>query len=127
MRGILEGIGYELMVNLECLRGAGCPIRALRAVGGLSRIESALQLKADMTGLPVYTLRQPEAGTMGVAILGCVAAGVYGSLREAADQMVRIDRAFLPDESRRGEYARAFKQYRRLYPALRGVFQRGGC
>jgi xylulokinase len=122
--GILEGVTFEMRVNLARLAEAGVPIRELRATGGLARSERMLQLKADMMGLPVRALAVSEAGTLGVAILAGTACGIYASLEEGVDRLVRLGRSFLPDPERHQRYQEAFRVYQRLYPAVRSVYGR---
>lgn len=52
-KGILEGIAYELKVNIASFQRARIPVRALRAIGGGSRSDTWMQLKADILGIPV--------------------------------------------------------------------------
>jgi sugar (pentulose or hexulose) kinase len=52
-KGILEGLTFELRVNLELLRDAGVGIEELHAMGGGERSALWLALKADICGLPL--------------------------------------------------------------------------
>ncbi|MCK9251593.1 MAG: FGGY family carbohydrate kinase [Clostridiales bacterium] len=123
IRGILEGITFEIMVNVEKLAGAGVIIESLAAVGGLARSEPFLQLKADMMGIPVTRLFVSEAGTLGVAILAGTACGVFRSHHEAAAGLVRTDRVFAPDACRHAQYQERFATYKKLYPLMQELRQ----
>ncbi|MDD2534357.1 MAG: FGGY family carbohydrate kinase [Eubacteriales bacterium] len=121
MKGILEGITFEIMVNVERLAEAGIAINELRAVGGLAKSAAFLQLKATMMGIPVTTLAVPEAGTLGVAILAGTACGLYPSLAEAVKQLVHTEKTYYPDPILHQYYQKRFVQYKKLYPALRAL------
>lgn len=122
IKGILEGITFEMMVNLERLNNAGVEVEELRAVGGLAKSEPFLQLKADMMGRKVTTLRISEAGTLGVAILAGTASGVYGSIEGAVEKLVKKKKEFYPDGKLHEMYKEKFETYKRIYPAVRSIF-----
>jgi xylulokinase len=123
-KGLLEGITFEMMVNLARLAEAEVPITELRATGGLARSEKMLQLKADMMGLPVSSLAVSEAGTLGVAILAGTACGVYASLEEGVARLVKLRATYRPDPEQHRIYQEHFERYQRLYPAVRAVYGR---
>jgi len=121
VKGLLEGITFEIMLNTERLAAAGVPIREILAVGGLSRSDTYLQLKATMMGKPVTTLEVAEAGTLGVIILAGTASGVFGSIDQAVNRLVRRKQTFQPDPALHDFYQERFAQYKKLYPALREI------
>jgi len=93
-------------------------IEALRAVGGGARSPIGLQMKADVTGLPVHTLRIREAACLGAALLAGVAAGAYPSAAEAAD-IVGLGATYEPRPAMKARYDERYGLYRRLYDANR--------
>ena len=80
-----------------------------------------LQIRADILGKPVRTLKVREAACLGAAILAGSAAGVYSSVDEGISRTVRLDRTFEPGADSASRYAERYATYRRLYPALREV------
>jgi len=124
IQAILEGLTFEMMINLARLAEARVAITELRATGGLARSATLLQLKADMMGLPVTALAVSEAGTVGVAILAGTACGLHSSLEEGVARLVKPGRTYLPDPARHRRYQDQFGIYRGLYPALRTAYGR---
>lgn len=122
IKAILEGITFEIMVNIERLEEAGVKVNELRAVGGLAKSDPFLQLKADMMGRKVTTLNVSEAGTLGVAILAGTASGVYKSIEDGVQQLVRIKKEFYPNPKIHEIYMDRFKTYKRIYPAVKTIF-----
>jgi xylulokinase len=120
-KALLEGLTYELRLNLDLLRGAGAPIAGLRAVGGGARSALWLQLKADICGLPLAVPQVTEAACLGAALLGGVAAGVFPDLGEAVAATVRLDQRITPQPAAAEAYAPRFALYQQLYPTLRGL------
>ena len=123
MRAILEGVTYEMMVNVERLAEAGIAVEELRAVGGMSKSEAFLQLKADMMGRPIASLDTAEAGTLGVAMLAGVASGLYPDIGSAVSRLVRKKRIFEPDLAAHERYLERFGSYKRIYPAVKDILR----
>jgi len=121
IRAILEGITYEMMLNLECLEEAGVKIDELKAVGGGARSEFWLQLKANMMGKKIVSLNVSEAGTLAVAMLAGTASGIYNSLEDAVEKLVKVKREFYPDEKIHGIYQEKYQNYKKIYPAVKGI------
>ena len=119
-RAIVEALCFDLLENIEALKAAGVRIESLRAVGGGARSPIGLQMKADVTGLSVHTLKVREAACLGAALLAGVAAGAYGSAREAAS-IVRLDATYEPRPGMHARYGERYALYRRLYDANRAL------
>lgn len=122
IKAILEGITFEIMVNMEILEESGVKVGELRAVGGLAKSALFLQLKADIMGRKVATLQVTEAGTLGVAILAGTASGAYKSIEDGVQKLVKVKEEFYPDPKMHEIYMNRFKTYKRLYPATKAIF-----
>jgi xylulokinase len=122
-RGVLESVAYMLRRNLELLAGAGAHGTEIRSHGGGARSALWNQVKADVCGLPVVTLRGEDAAVRGDAMLAGVAAGVFASIDEAAVAMVATEARFDPDPANRAVYDDAYGTYIDLFDALRPIFE----
>jgi xylulokinase len=118
-KAILEGLTFELRVNLETMVGCGMRIEDLVGVGGGAKSARWLQLKADILNRPLRTLRNPEAACLGAALLAGLGTGVYENLEQAVARTVHYDREFLPQADRVACYSERYANYRQLYPQLR--------
>lgn len=117
-KAILEGLTYELRLNLELLKAGDVKIDVLRAIGGGARSPLWLQLKADITGIPVVTPRITEAAGFGAALLAGVGAGLFPSAANAANRFLQLTNEYSPDATRHLAYTRQFEIYRQLYPRI---------
>jgi sugar (pentulose or hexulose) kinase len=124
VRATLEAIAFMLRRNLELIRQAGVGGQELRSTGGGARSRLWRQIKADVCGLPVLTLENPEAALMGDAILAAVATGAYATLEEACGEMVAIGEGLSPDPRSRSTYEMSYRNYCELYDALDPLFRR---
>jgi xylulokinase len=123
-KAILEGLTYELRLNLDLLRDGGATIDVLRAIGGGARSPLWLQLKADITGIPVITPRVTEAAALGAALLAGAGASLFPSAAEAAERFLELTDSYQPDPVRHAAYTRLFEQYREVYPAVAPISHR---
>lgn len=118
-RGCMEGVVYEMLVNMEYLKESGISFEGLHATGGGARSQVWMQMKADMLNLPITALKTADAGTVGSAILTGVAVGAFRSLTDGATHMVEETRTYEPDPEMHEKYMEIYQRYRRLYQAVR--------
>jgi len=119
LKAILEGISWEMKLNLHLLEEAGVKVRQLHAIGGGAKSPKWLQLKADMYNKRVVKLSVAEAATLGVAIAAGVAIGEYPSFKDAIQRLVKPEKVYLPNPKRAAFYNERLDTYRRLYPMLK--------
>lgn len=117
--GCMEGVVYEMRLNMDRLREAGVEVKALRATGGGARSKTWLQMKADILNIPVTALRSEEAGAAGSAMLVGVAVGAFGSLEEAAKVMVVPKDTYYPRPEVHARYEDTYQRYTKVYNAVR--------
>lgn len=123
-RGIVEALAFDMRRNLRAMQQAGLPITELRCAGGGARSPIGLQIKADISGLPVCTLRVREAACLGAALLAGIGAGVYADGEQAA-AVVATDATYEPG-AQRAAYDARFALYEALYPANRDILHHLG-
>jgi xylulokinase len=86
-RAIPEGLMYELRPNLDLLKAGGVQIDMLHSIGGGSKSSLWLQLKADITDIPVVVPRRIiEATGFGETLLAAVGMGIFPSAVGAAER-----------------------------------------
>lgn len=123
VRAMLEGNAFALQDVLDAMCTAGLKPTELVCVGGGAKADLLLQIRADVTGLPVTRPDDVETTARGAAMLAAVGAGLHGDVPSAAREMRGERRAhLLPDAERRATYAAAHRRYRDVYAALRPLF-----
>ena len=95
-KAILEGVSYEIKLNLFLLGKWGVKVNIIRAMGGGSKFPYWLQLKADMYNKQIDTTNVTEAGCLGVALLAGTAIKKYNSIKEALSKIIKIKDSFYP-------------------------------
>ena len=117
-KAILEGLTFELRVNLDLLRDSGITIDELHAVGGGAQSDLWLQLKADICRTPLCVPTVTEAACLGAGILASVAAGIYPNVHSAVKQAVQLKERIEPDRQNSADYDKRYKIYGKLYTQL---------
>lgn len=124
MRAVMEGVSYSLRDCLDILSGMGVRPKRMLACGGGGRSAVWRQMLADVFGCPVCTAQSNEGPALGAAILAGVGAGLYPSVREACDRMIRVGGEQPPIAENVAAYRRGYEMYRSLYPCLKDAFRR---
>ena len=118
IKALLDGLTYEMRLNLDCLQQAGVEIDSLRAIGGGAKSRTWLQLKADIYNRPVSCLSVSEAACLAMALLAGTAIGEYSSIEEAAEATIKVTETFEPDPKAAAQYEERYRLYREIYPLL---------
>ena len=117
----MESIAYLLKDNLEIMKSFGAEIKEIRSLGGASKSDVWMQIKADVLNLTVTTTECEEATSLGAAILGAVACGDFKDTSECIKSMVRIKKRYVPGKNAE-VYPEFFKQYQHLNKMLMPTF-----
>ena len=125
-RAMLEGICLEIRWMFEAAQQLGTHIEQVRIWGGAAKSPVWNQIAADVYGLPAIKTSIHEAGLAGAAICAGLGVGIYTSPKEAAQNMVHIERIYEPDPGLRAKYDEMFAIYKTIYQTLAqaGVYER---
>ncbi|MBI5724761.1 MAG: xylulokinase [Planctomycetes bacterium] len=122
IRSVLEGATFAMNDAVSLLRRRGMKIRQIRLSGGGARSEFWRQLQADIYGSTCATINSQEGPAYGVALLAAVGTGRFKDIRQACRACIKITRTIKPKPSAKALYAKYYRQFRRLYPALKDEF-----
>ena len=122
IRAVLEGVCYSLNDCLSVLSEMGVVTDDMKVCGGGGKSEFWRQMLADVYGIPVSTVESDEGPSLGAAILAMVGAGIYGSVWEACETVVRTKETVTPDMNRGKEYGKFYGVYDALYGHLKDDF-----
>lgn len=118
-RGCMEGVVYEMYLNMQALHGSGIRFTRLHATGGGAHSAVWMQMKADMLNLPIVALKTVDAGTVGSAMLTGIAIGIFENLEDAAKHMVEETVIYEPRIEIHNKYQKMFEKYKYVYDAVR--------
>ena len=120
-RAIMEGIAFGTENILRTLSENGLKIDSIYISGGTAKSDLWLKIHADVSNVPIYITEFTEASILGSAVCATKGAGVYKSLTEASDNMVRVKRVIEPDKKNNDTYDFYFDKYKRTYFALKDL------
>jgi sugar (pentulose or hexulose) kinase len=123
-RAILEGLAYALREGAErTSRRSRVPITELRVAGGGSQSDAAMQLTADVFGIPASRPHVYEASGLGAAIDAAVGLRLHPDFPTAVREMTRLGRTFEPQPDAHDIYDRLYRRvYRQMYSRLRPLY-----
>lgn len=126
-RAILEGLAYALREGAERIEArSGVAIRELRVGGGGSQSSGALQVVADVFGVPAARPHTHEAAGLGAAINVMQGLGIHPDPETAVAEMVRVGDRLEPQAANSRLYEDLYRSvylpmYGRLKPLYREI------
>ncbi len=119
LRAVLEGVAMSLRDSLTLLTELKIPVTSIRLGGGGARGALWRQIQADVYGRPVQVLAAEEGGAFGAALLAGTGVGVWSSVQAACAEAVHTAEIIEPLHA--AEMDTVYRQFRRVYPALRAI------
>ena len=119
LKALLEGISFEMRLNLDILESNGYEINELRTIGGGAKSMIWNQLRADVMGKIIAIPEITEAGCMGAAILAKAACTGLTAF-QIANNWIKTVKFIYPGESI--IYEEKFKVYKQLYSILSKIY-----
>jgi xylulokinase len=120
-KAIVEGLVFEIALNVERLELSGVAIKELRSVGGNSRADYWLQLKSSILGKPIKRMEITEAGCLAAMILAGSSTGLF-TIDEAVSEFIKSGKEFYPDVKVKERYKAYFENYKKIYGLIKQIY-----
>jgi sugar (pentulose or hexulose) kinase len=112
-RAALEGTSLNLAWGFDRLRALGVTAKSVRVVGGGSKNALWRSILADVLGVRVERLREPESAALGAALQAAWCATPGAHIGALCDALVALDGPPVePNEQRHAEYAALGERFR---------------
>jgi xylulokinase len=98
------------------------PIEQVRASGGGARSELWRQIQADVYNTEMVTINATEGPAYGVALLAGVGTGIWQTVPEACDAIIKITGHTTPEPDLVRIYDAYYAVYRGLYGKLKPAY-----
>jgi sugar (pentulose or hexulose) kinase len=123
-RAILEGLAYALREGAERTeKRSSVRVTELRVAGGGSQSNAALQLTADVFGLPASRPHVYEASGLGAAMDAAVGVGIHKDFPTAIREMTHVRDTFEPDKTTHARYDELYQGvYKKMYGRLKPLY-----
>lgn len=125
-RAILEGLAYALREHKERIeKRSKTKITELRVSGGGSQSDAAVQLTADVFGLPTSRPHIYETSSLGAAISASVGLGIHKDFATAIGKMTRVADTFQPIPENQKLYDKLYSEvYLKMYEKMKPLYQK---
>ena len=122
VRAIMESVAYLSRANIELVEKTGIGTERIILTGGASYSRLWNQIKADVLGKEVRTIKNKEACCLGAAILAGLATGVYDSVQDVTE-LIEDDEVYSPRSDYHNIYNQYYDIYQKLYKSLKPLFE----
>ncbi|MGI9228588.1 MAG: FGGY-family carbohydrate kinase [Gammaproteobacteria bacterium] len=122
-RAVLEGLAFEYQRILDAVSECfGLANQRLVATGGGTRNRLFMQIKSDVSGLPIVIPDVEEATCLGAALAAGVGAGIFDSYEDALSQTALSENVVEPDMEKHQLYRERYETvFVHLYESLKAV------
>ena len=120
---ILEGVTFALRDSLEVARSLGIEIKKTMICGGGAKSPLWKKLVANIMNVEVEVPVSEEGPGFGAAILAAVGCGEYDNVEAATKAIIKIKEKIKPEEELVLKYEERYQKFKKIYPALKGIFK----
>ena len=122
-QAVLEGVAFGLRDSLEVARNLGIKIERTKICGGGAKSPLWKKIIANVMNLKVDVIESEEGPGYGGAMLAAVGCGAFASVEDAADKLIKVVDTVEPEESLVRKYEERYRQFQKIYPAMKELFQ----
>ena len=122
-RAVMEGATYAMNDTVEIMRELGVESSQIRLSGGGARSPMWAQMQADIYGCTTALTSSTAGSAYGAMILGGVGAGVWSSVPEACEAVIKVTNTTEPNSEVAKIYRKLHPMYKKLYLTLKDNFK----
>jgi xylulokinase len=122
-RALLEGCAFAMRDVIDRLGALGLGTERVRLLSGGAKSRVWAEIRAGLLGQTVEVAALSDSSPVGAALLASVAAGIEPDLDAAADRLAPVTIEVEPIAAHLGVYEDAYESYRRLFAALKPMFE----
>lgn len=119
---VLEGVAFAMRDSFEVAKSLGLNIEISRICGGGAKSPLWRKIFANVLNIDICTVETEEGPGYGGAILAAVACGEWKTVRQASTELFKIKEITSPEPELAALYEERYKQFRQIYPTLKGLF-----
>lgn len=119
-KALVESTAFGARAIIERFNEEGIDIEDVVASGGIPKKSPyVMQVMSDVLNMPVKVAQTDQAGALGAAMFAAVAAGVYGSIKDAQGSMGSgFTETYHPDSDKAKRYGELYRRYKEIGSAL---------
>ena len=121
-QAVLEGVTFAIRDCFEVAKSLGIRIERSKICGGGAKSPLWKTIMANILNIRLDVPASEQGPGMGGAMLAMVACGLYPTVADACAKLVTVKETVTPDPAIAERYEARYREFRQLYPALKGVF-----
>ena len=121
-QAVLEGVAFAIRDSVEVAKSLGIPLESSMLCGGGAKSPLWRRILANVLNMPLTIPASEQGPGMGGAMLAMVACGAYASVAEVCQKLVTVSETVAPDPEIAARYEARYRQFRLIYPALKGLY-----
>lgn len=121
-QAVLEGVAFAIRDSFEVAKSLGINVTETKICGGGAKSPLWRKIIANVLNIKVCVLESEEGPALGAAMLAAVGAGRYSSVKEAAENIIKVVEVIEPEPDIAARYEEKYRQFKLIYPALKQVF-----
>ena len=121
-QAVLEGVAFAIRDSFEVAKSLGIQIERTKICGGGAKSPLWRRMIANVLNIKVDRIESEEGPALGGAMLAAVACGVFSSVEEAAEKIVRVTETIEPEPELVEKYERQYQKFAKIYPTVKDLF-----
>ena len=122
-QAMLEGVAFAICDCVEIARAQGIQIESSTICGGGAKSPLWRTIFANVLNITLTVPETEQGPGYGGAMLAAVACGVYPSVEDCAEKLVRARSEVHPQPELTALYEKRYAEWHSMYPALKPVFR----
>lgn len=118
---VLEGVAFALRHNIDIIRNMGIDIRKSNICGGGTKNKLWLKIIANVLGIELMIPENQEGASLGAAMLAAKGVMNADEYAELENKVYKTAETVKPEEELTAKYEKKYIEWRKLYPAVKGI------
>jgi len=120
---MMEGVAFAIRDSYEIAKSLGIEVERTKMCGGGAKSPLWRRILANVLNLKVDILEVEEGPALGGAMLAAVGCGLYSSVEEIAQKLVKVRETVEPEPEIVELYNQRYRIFKSIYPRLKGLFE----
>lgn len=121
-QAVLEGVAFAIRDSFEVAKALGIPIQRSKICGGGAKSPLWKAIMSNVLNIQLDVPESEQGPGMGGAMLAMVACGLYPTVADACSKLVHVAETIAPDPEIAARYEARYRQFKAIYPAMKGLF-----
>lgn len=123
VQAVLEGVAFAIRDSFEVAKAIGVKIERSKLCGGGAKSPVWRKMLCNILNIPLDLPQTEQGPGYGGAMLAMVGAGQYASVKDCTDALVQVNETVYPDPALAAKYEAKYRQFQKIYPSVKRLYQ----